>query len=213
MNKRIVIGVVLLSAASFALGYFVGKKREEKKAAIAMDKMARDYAEKTVALYKESEKGSEETDISSDESKTVNVKNPKEENHPKPGNIAYDKFYEVREAEAKTETPERIIVKRPYLINPDEYDDHEDYDPQALFLWADDVVTDDEYNVLSYQEIEEYVGKENLKCFGLKEGEIGYNPESDDEIFVRNDKLKIDYDITKDALRYSDWLKNNQWKH
>ena len=75
------------------------------------------------------------------------------------------------------------MVKGPYVISPDEYDEN-DYETETLYYYPDGVLTDTYDNVIV--DIEETVGKKSLTCFGEYE---------EDSVFVRNDDLETDYEI------------------
>ena len=85
-------------------------------------------------------------------------------------------------------------VKRPYVISPDDFEDSE-YPAVSLTYYADGVVEDDFYNVLSDDEIEEKVGRDSLNHFGEYE---------EDSVFVRNEEEETDYEILRDSRKYSD---------
>jgi len=96
-----------------------------------------------------------------------------------------------------TDTKKEVDDKmesRPYVIPPDEFD-MMDYDTSSLTYYADGVLTDECNNKID--DIDEIVGLESLKHFGEYE---------DDSVFVRNDKLKIDYEILLDVRKYEDTL-------
>lgn len=92
-------------------------------------------------------------------------------------------------------------VSRPYVISPDDYEDS-DYPAVSLTYYADGVVEDDFYNVLSDDEIEEKIGRDSLNHFGEYE---------EDSVFVRNDAEETDYEILRDSRRYSDVPKQNPY--
>lgn len=81
----------------------------------------------------------------------------------------------------------------PYVISPEEFDELDDYDAESLTLYADGVLTDDFDNVI--EDVDSMVGEENLDRFGEFE---------DDSVFVRNDRLKCDYEILRVNENYRD---------
>lgn len=84
----------------------------------------------------------------------------------------------------------------PYVITPDEFGDLEEYSEISLTYYADKVLADDlDYPV---EDIPGTVGFGSLSRFGEYE---------DDSVFVRNDRLKCDYEILLDYRRYEDVLK------
>ena len=76
-------------------------------------------------------------------------------------------------------------VEKPYVIAPEEFGEFED-DYKNITLWyhSDGILTDDNDNVID--DVESIVGEDSLTHFGEYE---------DDSVFVRNDKLKCDYEI------------------
>lgn len=94
-------------------------------------------------------------------------------------------------------------VDRPYVISPDEfgeYGEFGEYETISLTYYADDVLADDNDNLI--EDINEIVGLDSLTHFGEYE---------DDSVFVRNDRLKADYEILLDHRNYSDILQEKPW--
>lgn len=81
----------------------------------------------------------------------------------------------------------------PYVISPEEFGEVEDYDKVSFTYYADGVLADEYDEVV--ENVDEIVGEESLTHFGEYE---------DDSVFVRNDKLKCDYEILLDQRNYSD---------
>jgi hypothetical protein len=94
------------------------------------------------------------------------------------------------------EVDENMINDKPYVISPDEFGEFDDYDTISLTYYADQVLTDEDDELV--EDIEETVGFESLNAFGEYE---------DDSVFVRNDRLKCDYEILLDQRKYSDVIK------
>ena len=81
----------------------------------------------------------------------------------------------------------------PYVIPPKEFDTLEDYETINLTYYTDGVLADDEdYPV---EDIENTVGKDFASHFGEYE---------DDSVFVRNEMLKVDYEILMDYRPFKD---------
>jgi hypothetical protein len=83
--------------------------------------------------------------------------------------------------------------EKPYVISPDEFGEIDDYERIGLNYFADKVVAYDDDT--RFENVNEIIGLESLTHFGEYE---------DDSVFVRNDKLKIDYEILLDRRKYSD---------
>lgn len=88
------------------------------------------------------------------------------------------------------------FVEKPYVISPEEFGEFEEYEKISLTYYADKVLADE--NDEEVDDVEEIVGKESLNHFGEYE---------DDSVFVRNDRLKCDYEILLDQRNYSDVVK------
>ena len=89
----------------------------------------------------------------------------------------------------------------PYVISPYEFDQIEAYETRSLTYYADQVLTDDDDRII--ENIDEVVGIESLTHFGEYE---------DDSVFVRNDRLKCDYEILFDQRNYSDVIAKYPYK-
>lgn len=104
------------------------------------------------------------------------------------------------------ETKEATVVEeksRPYVIPPSEFGMEDDYDTISLTYYADDTLCDDHDHIMGDDEIEETVGKESLSHFGEYER---------DAVCVRNDRLKVDYEILLDNHRtYDQVLLEKPW--
>lgn len=95
----------------------------------------------------------------------------------------------VEEKESKTETKE----EKPYVIAPEEFGEEDEYDTISLTYYSDRVLADDDDKIV--EDVEDVVGFDSLESFGEYE---------DDSVYVRNDRLKCDYEILLDQRRYSD---------
>lgn len=78
------------------------------------------------------------------------------------------------------------------IISPVELGDRDDYDIVSLTYYADEVLADDDGNIIDPADT---VGAFALTQFGEYD---------DDAIHVRNNKLKIDYEVLLDERYYSE---------
>ena len=92
-----------------------------------------------------------------------------------------------------------VMTDRPYIIPPEDFGDYPDYETISLTYYNDKVLTD-EYNEI-VDDIDDLIGEDSLNHFGEYE---------DDSVFVRNDALKVDYEILLDSANYSDIAPQNQ---
>lgn len=84
-------------------------------------------------------------------------------------------------------------IEKPYVITPDEFGDIYEYETLTLFYFADGVVTDSDKQPLD--DVDEIIGLDSLNHFGEYE---------EDAVYVRNDRLKADYEVLKDLENYFD---------
>lgn len=82
---------------------------------------------------------------------------------------------------------------KPYVISPDIYGNDGDYDMVTLYYYTDGVVADEDDEVVD--DIDDIIGEDSLKHFGEHEK---------DSVFVRNDRLKCDYEILRVSQSYAE---------
>lgn len=87
------------------------------------------------------------------------------------------------------------VMCKPYVISPDEFGEMDDYECESLIYYADQVLADTADNMI--EDVEGLVGRESLGHFGEYE---------DDSVFVRNDRLRTDFEILRDISRYEDMV-------
>ena len=86
-------------------------------------------------------------------------------------------------------------VERPYIITPDEFSELYDYETISLIHFADGVLTDDQYELV--EDVDDVVGDDYAEHFGENEGD-------EDSVYVRNDRLKADFEIMRDLRTRSE---------
>lgn len=87
----------------------------------------------------------------------------------------------------------------PYVIPPEEFgNDADEYDLISLNYYEDGVLADDWDDVI--EDIDRVVGKDSLTHFGEYE---------DDSVYVRNDRLKCEYEILLRVGKFEDRIKAN----
>ena len=106
----------------------------------------------------------------------------------------YTNYSNVSAGEKKEE--QEAIEMKPYVISPDEFGEFEDYERISLSYYADQILADEDDEKV--EDVDNVVGLESLTHFGEFE---------DDSVFVRNDRLKCDYEILLDQRTYSDVIK------
>lgn len=88
---------------------------------------------------------------------------------------------------------------RPYVIDPWDFGGEDGYDTVTLIYYADNVLTDSDNNVIEDEDIDDFVGRDFAEHFGEYEKDC---------VCVRNDRLKTDYEICRDLIKYSTLLLN-----
>lgn len=90
-----------------------------------------------------------------------------------------------------------IKASAPYVISPDEFGELDDYDNETLVYYKDGVLCDVNDEEMSEEDIDISVGPD----FAHHIGE--YEP---DAVHIRNDSLKIDYEIIVSAKTFAEVL-------
>ena len=91
------------------------------------------------------------------------------------------------------EDEEVTDVDRPYVITPEEFGENDGYGIVSLYYYDDGVVADTNNELVDH--VEDVVGLDFMNHYGEYE---------DDSVFIRNDRLKTDYEILRCLERYSD---------
>lgn len=124
--------------------------------------------------------------------------------------------YEIIEAEADApEEPEELAEEYetmirhedysadagdyPYVIPPEEFGELEGFKKVSLTYYSDEVLTDEDCKPLL--DVDAIIGHESLYHFGDYE---------DDSVYVRNERLKCDFEVLLDHRRYDDVRKNKK---
>lgn len=97
-------------------------------------------------------------------------------------NVRVEKRYEAKELQ-------------PYVIDPNDFGNEDEYETISLTYYADAVLADDLDELVDAAET---VGEDFASHFGEYE---------DDSVHIRNDKLKVDYEILKDERTYKEAMK------
>lgn len=84
---------------------------------------------------------------------------------------------------------------RPYVVSPDEFGNGDEYDIITLNYYADGIVSDDWGDKI--EDIEATIGEDFASHYG------DY-PDDPDVVYVRNDRLKVEYEILRSLSTYSE---------
>lgn len=108
--------------------------------------------------------------------------------------------YFKTEAEGISEDP-NILEPRPVVVSPEELEDEPDYEWRDITVYADNVVCDDNDDKLD--DVENVIGADSLNHFGEYTEHV---------VYVRNDRLKCYFEISKDARTYEEVLESAPYK-
>lgn len=184
-----VAGVAIGSAAT----WYCVKKKYEQIAQEEIDSVKEHFSSPKVAVKLDGKKIAEQVvDIKEDGISDRNPSSIKEyaEKLRKNGYTNY--------STADTENKEKEYgdVEKPYVIDPEEFGMCDDYEEISLTYYADSILTDEDDELVD--DVEDIIGVDSLNHFGEYE---------EDSVFVRNDRLKCDYEILLDERKYSDVFK------
>jgi lipopolysaccharide export system protein LptC len=104
----------------------------------------------------------------------------------------YTNYSDMADEKPEEVKEESMSIDKPYVIAPEEFGDLDDYETISLTYYADQILADDNDEIVD--DIEDVVGFDSLNSFGEYE---------DDSVFVRNDRMKCDYEILLDQRKYS----------
>lgn len=191
MSKAItgVVGFIFGAAIGSVATWYLVKDKYEK--------IAQDEIEEVRDFYR----GKSDEDDTDDrhDSDPANMNDYKKIIH----NLDYSVYSQTEKT--KNDIPEvkeepKKGTDSPYIIPPNEFGELDDYEQIELKYLADHILVDDDYEPV--EDVEAIVGFESLNHFGDYE---------DDSVFVRNDKLKCDYEILLDQRKSSDLLREKPY--
>lgn len=108
--------------------------------------------------------------------------------------VEYEEVCENDEDGVELDEIERASdYDRPYIIEPQEFGALDGYSLITLYHYSDNVLADDCDELV--EDLDDVVGEDYASHFGEYE---------DDCVYVRNDRLKADYEICRDLRKYSD---------
>jgi hypothetical protein len=185
MNKTINFMMLVLGVAvgSVVTWRYVEKKYEQ----IAQDEIdsVKEVFSKREAEFTENTEARIKADNAKEKPSVIEyAARLREQGYTNYSDMADEKPEEVKEAP--------MTVDKPYVIAPEEFGDLDDYETITLTYYADQILADD--NDVIVDDVEDVVGFDSLNSFGEYE---------DDSVFVRNDRLKCDYEILLDQRKFS----------
>ena len=85
------------------------------------------------------------------------------------------------------------VAKEPYVIAPYDFGELDGYEQVELTYYMDNILEDEDYHIVT--DADELIGPKALTTFGEYE---------DDAVFVRNERLRADFQILKDYRTYDE---------
>ena len=196
MNKVSVFAAFVLGAAAgSAATWFIVKKKYEQLAQEEIDSVKEAFSRRNSIEDGEEVETEEESSEEEDEEVPVTKLKTLKEFTEELRRSGYTNY---SNADSLEETDER-----PHVITPEEFGELEDQGFQTISLtyYADQVLADDDDRVIT--NVDDIVGYDSLTHFGEYE---------DDSVFVRNEKLKCDYEILLDERTYAQVLRAQPYK-
>lgn len=196
MNKTLkgLFIFVLGVAAGGAGGYFFAKQQYEEKIQKEIQEL-RKVRTKMNAKYEEPTK----PDEAESQDRFVKAKPPIFEYQAEIQKNSYKDYSNVEDGVAKTIEREKE-EKKPYVIPPEEFAETEGYDVITLTYFTDGVLADNDDTIM--EDVDNTVGLDSLNRFGEYE---------DDSVFVRNDRLKCDFEILLSQKSYKDFIQTKPY--
>jgi hypothetical protein len=184
--------VFLLGAAAGSLtAWRLLKGKYEQIAQEEIDSVKEVFSKKSPSEAEENGGAREKADMAKEKaSVTEYAARIRENGYTNYSNIGFDK---KEEADVKPDEP--------HVISPEEFGEIEDYEKIGFTYYADMVLADEDNKSVPPDEIKDMLGTEALNSFGEYE---------DDSVFVRNDRLKCDYEILLDQRKYRDVVKPHE---
>lgn len=202
MNKECIIFFVLGAAVGGGLSWFVSHKKYKDRMDEEIASMKKERA-KHKPSTDEPEKTHGTVDSSEDEQKKAEDIKLFTKVLDESGYTAYSKAVKdaSKDIEANVYSEDDDDSKdEPYVISPDEFSMFSDYDTETLTFYEEDEVLADERDE-KIVNVESIVG-DALNHFGEYE---------DDVVYVRNERLKIDIEISRDPTAYSDVIADKSY--
>lgn len=196
MNCKFINVVVFAVGAAIgsAVTYAVMKPKYERMVQEEVDAFKRDFVEcmTDMQAHSDDEEECEDEDeerprqINWDELEDLDEEDEEEDDEDLNEYEAIARQYVSEEGGAET------VAKEPYVISPYDFDEN-GFRTMELTYYADEILEDEDHEIVT--DVDDLLGKGSLNTFGDYE---------EDSVFVRNEKLRIDFQILKDPRTYEE---------
>lgn len=199
----------LINVLMFATGAAIGSVVTWKLVKTKYERLADEEIESVKEVYsRQSTIGVEPEEVESNEDP---VETPKVKIAEKPDIMEYaaklkEEGYMDYSNQAKPEKKEEKLTRdmddlaydeEPFVIAPEHFDEYDDFEAISLTYWADGFLTDEDDNLI--EDIDGTVGLDYDEHFGEFE---------DDSVFIRNERLKTDFEILAVEGNYKDTIRS-----
>lgn len=201
MNKAMgFVTFVLGAAVGSAATWYLVKKKYEQLAQEEIDSVKEQFT------YK---KNSEDTSTSEKDLNDIQetakraTEKPSIADYTKElSKTGYTNYATISDADDEDDSIEARANKKPYLVSPEEFGEREEdgYHVISWTYYADHILADENDELV--EDIEGSIGFESLNHFGDYE---------DDALFVRNDRLKADFEVLISAKTYEEVLQQKPY--
>ena len=206
MFKKVLSGLAIFAAGVVTGSIITNAVVKEKATQEANEKAAEEIAE-VREIYRNKTKKEQNEMVAEEQNEKVDPLKVK----PQTDREDYNSYYKMTQnyASQNEEKPKRASsisdlnaftyeksVDRPYIIDPEDYGEEDDYDTMQLTYFMGDKTLVDESADDTIDEPDLHIGLDNLAIFDEFQGASS--------IYVRNDILKMDFEILKDDCAYSD---------
>ena len=181
----------------FALGAVIGSLATWKYTKTKYERIAQEEIDSVKEVFrKQTNTVEQHTEEECEEETEIEEEDPVDEEYRDYRSIA-DRYNTAIESDVKNEQKGggKTMNDKPYVISPDDFGELDGYETSSLTYYADGVLEDDYYVVIEEDAVDDMVGIESLEHFGDYEN---------DTVFVRNEKLKTDFEIQRDLRKYSE---------
>lgn len=194
MRVKTVIGFLVGLVIGSVLTYHGLKNKVEAEINEEVDKIKefyKDQLEKQQAEYFEKEYLKSKASVAEDKGSVINLKNI-EKYEAEQNEETSDDIDDAPSGAFEVFKDEIVARDKPFVIEEDRVGEYISYDLISLIYFSDGVLTDD-WEV-PVENPDETVGKEYA----------GYFETGEDVVYVRNDKLKCEFEITRDLRTYEE---------
>ena len=181
-GTSLVTAFVIGAAMGACLSWHILKKKYEQIAQEEIDSVKSTYGKREISISDEKEESK-----SSASAEKPDIAEYAALLHKEGYSRNYTDFATKHEEKKEDE------VDKPYVISPEEFGEFDEYEKISLIYYADGILADEDNELVD--DADDIVGEDFFNHFGEYE---------EDTVFVRNDRLKCDYEIMRDERSFSD---------